>query len=222
LLSHNSLYKSNLDEFPRDDKKEHNASIVKTYKGKPAPPFMIYVVQEFLELLYWKLRQVLDREGISMLQWAFIQRALDVRDGVSFGQIIEVTGESKDNVRRAAASLKGFANVVVDPEDRRARKLVLTKRGRRRAGFIMMRFEKEMLKLLGAREAFSRRAEEFKELLWDASAYLAPGDRASKETIARSKENRGLIPDDSLRFGEVDQSESVWIKEELPDDWIPF
>jgi hypothetical protein len=33
---------------------------------------MIYVVQEFLELLYWKLGEVLDQEGIAMLQWAFI------------------------------------------------------------------------------------------------------------------------------------------------------
>jgi len=195
---------------------------VKTYKGKPAPPFMIYVVQEFLELLYWTLWQVLDREGISMLQWAFMQRALDRPNGVSFSHIIEVSGESKDNVRRAAASLAGFADVVVDPEDRRARKLVLTKRGRRRVRFIMMRFEKEMLKLLGAREAFSQRAEEFKELLWDASAYLVPGDLASEETIVRSEENREQIPDDSLLFVEINQSESVWTEEDRPEDWFPF
>ena len=157
-----------------------------------------------------------------MLQWAFMQRALDRPNGVSFSHIIEVSGESKDNVRRAAASLAGFADVVVDPEDRRARKLVLTKRGRRRVRFIMMRFEKEMLKLLGAREAFSQRAEEFKELLWDASAYLVPGDLASEETIVRSEENREQIPDDSLLFVEINQSESVWTEEDRPEDWFPF
>jgi DNA-binding MarR family transcriptional regulator len=209
-------------QFPRARKKAHNASIVKTYKGKPAPPFMIYVVQEFLELLYWKFRQVLDRDGISMLQWAFIQRAFDCQDGVSFSRIIEVTGESKDHVRRAAASLEGFATVNVDPEDRRARRLVLTKRGRSRARIIMGRFEKEMFKLLGARDERSQRVKDFKYLLWDASAYLVPGDLASEETIARSKKNLRLFPDDSLRFVEEPQSESMWIKEERPDDWIPF
>jgi len=191
---------------------------VKTHKRKPAPPFMISVVQEFLEVLYWKLSRVLDREGMSMLQWAFMMRALDWPDGVSFSQIMEVTGESKDNVRRAAASLKGFAEVVANPEDRRARKLVLTKRGRRRSHLIMTRFEQEMLNLLGARESFSRRAEEFKELLWNASAYLAPGDTADEKTIARSEENRELIPDNSLQFVEVPQSESVFTNEELTED----
>jgi DNA-binding MarR family transcriptional regulator len=195
---------------------------VKTYDDEPAPHLMIHVVQEFLELLYWKLRQVLDREGISMLQWAFMQRALDYRDGVSFSQVIEVTGESKDNVRRAAASLENFANVVVDPDDRRARKLVLTKRGRKRTKLVMMHFEREMLNLLGARDYDSKRAEQFKWLLWDASAYLAPGDLASEETIALSQENRKLIRDDSLRYAREDQSESMWLQEEHPEDWIPF
>jgi DNA-binding MarR family transcriptional regulator len=196
--------------------------MVKTYKRQPAPPFMVLVVQEFLELLYWKFQQVLDREGISMLQWAFIQRAYGCRDGIPFSQILEVTGESKDNVRRAAAALSGFATVVVDPNDRRARRLVLTKRGKRRFGIVMMSFEKETFKLLGARDGRSQRVEDFKHLLWDASAYLAPGDLASEESIARSEENRENIPDTSLLYVEEDQSKSVWIQEESPEDWIPF
>ena len=195
---------------------------MKTYDDEPAPHFMIHVVQEFLEYLYWKLRHVLDQEGITMLQWAFLQRALDWKEGVSFSLIMEVTGESKDNVRRAAASLQGFANVVVDPKDRRSRKLVLTKRGRRRVGFITMRFEKEMLELLGVRDRSSQRAEQFKELLWEASAYLVPGDLASEETIVRSKENRELIRDDSLRFDKEAEPESFWTREDPPEDWIPF
>jgi DNA-binding MarR family transcriptional regulator len=183
---------------------------------------MVGVVQEFFELLYWKLQQVLDREGISMLQWAFIQRAYGWRDGLPFSHILEVTGESKDNVRRAAAALRGFATVVVDPNDRRARRLVLTRRGKRRFRIVMMRFEKEMFTLLGARDGRSQRVEDFKHLLWDASAYLAPGDLASEESIARSEENRENIPDTSLLYVEEDQSESVWTQEESPEDEIPF
>ena len=196
--------------------------MVKTYKGEPAPLFMASVVQEFLELLHWKLQQVLDREGISMLQWAFIRRAYGQRDGIPFSRILEVTGESKDNVRRAAAGLQGFASIVVDPNDRRARRLVLTKRGKRRFGIVMMRFEKEMFKLLGARDERSQRVKDFKYLLWDASAYLAPSDLASEESIARSEENRECIPDNSLLYVEEDQSESVWIQEESSMDEIPF
>ena len=194
---------------------------MKTYQGEPAPHFMIHVVQEFLELLYWKLQKVLDDEGVSMLQWAFMQRALDRPKGVPFSLILGVTGESKDNVRRAAASLQGFANVVIDSDDRRARKLVLTKRGKKRTNLVFTRWEREMLDLLGARDYDSNRAEQFKRLLWDASSYLIPGDLASKETIARSNKNRGLIPDDSLRFVE-DDSDSRWTGEEPPDDKIPW
>jgi len=194
---------------------------MKTYKAEPAPFFMIEIVQEFVELLYWRLQKVLDREGITMLQWAFMQRALVLRDGVPFRTILEVTGGSKDNVRRAAASLIGFASIVVDPNDRRARRFVLTRRGKRRANQVMKRFEREMLNLLGARDWDSNRAEQFKRLLWDASAYLAPGDLASTETIARSIENRKLIPDDSLRFVE-DDSDPRWSSDEPADDQIPW
>lgn len=195
--------------------------LMKTYKGEPPPLFMIEVVQEFLELLYWTLQKVLEREGITMLQWAFMQRALVFRDGVPFRWVLEVTGESKDNVRRAAASLRGFANVVVDPEDRRARRFVLTKRGKRRANQVTKQFEREVLNLLGARDWDSNRAEQFKRLLWDATAYLAPGDLASNETIARWIENRKLIPDDSLRFVE-DDSDPRWSSDEPVDDQIPW
>lgn len=194
---------------------------VKTYKNEPPPFFMIEVVQEFLERLYWTLQKVLEREGISMLQWAFMLRALVLRNGVPFRWILDVTGESKDNVRRAAASLQGFADVVVDPDDRRARRFVLTKRGKRRANQVMKRFEREVLNLLGARDWDSNRAEQFKRLLWDATAYLAPGNFASNETITRSIENRKLIPDDSLRFVE-DDSDPRWSSDEPVDDQIPW
>jgi DNA-binding MarR family transcriptional regulator len=196
---------------------------MKTYKNQPAP-FMVGVVEEFLDLLYWRLNRVLDREGISMLQWAFMQRALNVRDGVPFSQMIEATRESKDNVRRAAASLGGFATIEVDPKDRRARELVLTKRGRRRALKVSGRFEKELLTLIGARLELSQRAEEFRFKLWDASAYLAPGDMADKKTIRRSEENRLFVPDDSLRFQyiEDDGPEPAFAKDEPDEDSIPF
>jgi DNA-binding MarR family transcriptional regulator len=192
---------------------------MKTYKNQPAPYSVVEVAQEILELLYWKLNKILDREGITMLQWAFMQRALEERDGVSFSHIIEVTGESKDNVRRAAASLGVVADVVVNPSDRRARKLVLTKLGRKRARMVFMRFEKELLSLLGATADFSQRAQQFRTLLWDASAYLAPSDLASNETIARSEENRERIHDDSLQFGE---QKSLWEYEETTEDSAPF
>jgi DNA-binding MarR family transcriptional regulator len=196
-------------------KKEHNASIVK----KLVSVDMVYAVQEFLEPLHWKLNAVLDREGISMLQWAFMYRALDKPDGIEFGEIMKVTGESKDNVRRAAAALEGFADVVVDPKDRRARKLVMTKRGKRRTRLVFMRFEQELLKMLGARETISQRAEEFKRVLWDASAFLDPSYMAHREAILRSQQNRQLIPDDSLKYVQ-DDSESKWTKEPPEDGML--
>lgn len=192
------------------------------YSDQPAPPFMILVVQEFLELLYWKLQSVLDQEGVTMLQWAFMQRANYQKEGVSFSRIIEATGESKDNVRRAAASLRNFADVVVDPKDRRSRRLVLNRRGKRRTGFVLQRFERVLLDTLDARDRGSQRAEQFKEILWDASAYLAPGDLASDETVAKSEQNRQQISDDSLRYVEDTDQDSFWTKEEPPDDWVPF
>ena len=195
---------------------------MKSHKAEPAPLYAVPVANEFLEQLYWTLNRVLDRDGISMLQWAFMQRALDDRDGIPFRRIIEVTGESKDNVRRAAAKLTDFAEVIVDPKDGRARKLVLTKRGRKRARIIMGRFEIELFKLLRARDERSERVRKFKRLLWDANAYLAPSDLASDETTARSQENRRLFPDTSLNYTEEDPKESVWLREETPDDRFPW
>lgn len=183
---------------------------------------MIDVVDEFFEAIYWSFRRILDRDGISMTEWAFLQRGLDYRGGVRFAKIMEVTGESKDNVRRAAAKLKGFADIVVDPNDHRARKLVLNKWGRSHARTLMSRLEKEMFRLLGARDGRSDRVEEFKLLLWDASAYLQPSDLASKTTIARSKENRKEIRDNSLDYVEESPKESVWIEKEDSDVEIPW
>lgn len=203
-------------------KKAHNASIVKKYAKAPVPAFLVQRVNEFVDLLYWELNRILDKEGISMLQWAFIQRAYDCRAGVSFKHILEVTGESKDNVRRAANRLKGFAEVVIEPRDRRARRLVLTPRGRKRVGQILIQFQREILELLGARDETSERAREFRSLLFEARAFLAPGDLADAETVARSKENLRLFPDTSLQFIEDKTLESMWIAEDRPDDWIPW
>jgi hypothetical protein len=134
---------------------------------------------------------------------------------------MQATSESKDNIRRGAASLQGFANVIVDPGDKRARKLVLTRRGRKRTRLVFARFEKELLRTLGAREVFSQRAEDFKQLLWDATAYLAPENTADQKAILRWKENRDLVPDDSLRYVQ-DDSESVSTRDDPPEDWIPW
>lgn len=82
-----------------------------------------------------------------------------------------------------------------------------------------MRFEREMLTLLGARDHDSNRAVDFGTFIRQAMAYLAPGDLASEETIACSRENRELILDDSLRFVE-DDTDSRWTKEEPADDEI--
>lgn len=195
---------------------------MKSRVNKPAPVAMMRVVNEFVDLLHWTLNRILDDEGISMLQWAFMMRAYDCRNGVSFQHILQVTGESKDNVRRAADLLKGFADVVIEPRDRRARRLVLTRRGKRRAGHIIIRFQREVLGLLGARDERSERAREFKSHLWDAYAFLIPSDLASDETIARSEENREQIRDTSLDYVQDDTLESMWIPDDSPDDWFPY
>jgi DNA-binding MarR family transcriptional regulator len=195
---------------------------VKTHKTEPAPLLMITAVQEFFEQLHWKFARVLDREGISMLQWAFMQRAFDERNGIPFSLIIEVTGETKDNVRRAAAKLQGFADVITNPRDRRAKNVVLTRRGRSRTRLIMGRLEKEMFKLLGARDERSDRVSDFKQLLWDASAYLVPSDLADEEMTERWVQHRLIFPDTSLNYVEETSAESVWVQEETPDDSIPW
>lgn len=199
----------------------HNATIVKTYKSEPAPLFMMGVVNEFLDLLYWRLNRILDRQRFSMLQWAIMQRAYDRPKGVPFRQIIEATGASKDNVCRAAHSLKGLATVQADPTDRRARIVVLTKTGRKRVGFLSISFQREMMKLLGAQDERSIRVRDFKTLLWDASAFLAPSELASDARVKRSEENLRLFPDTSLQYAQDPTLESIWIAEVSSDDDAP-
>jgi DNA-binding MarR family transcriptional regulator len=174
---------------------------------------MVYLVQEFIDTLFWKLNRILDQEGVSVLQWAFMQRAfLDYR-GVRFSMIFKATGESKDNVRRAAASLQNskVGNVIADPDDRRARIFTLTKRGRSRTLSIQEAFRTELLALVGAREDFSQRATGFTLRLWDASGFLAPGDLAGIPLNVRREENRAGIADDSLRFvAPPEQKKPTW------------
>ena len=96
---------------------------------KPAP--LVYTALEFLDLLFWKLHRILDQEGVSMLQWAFMQRASLDDNGVPFCAILKATGDSKDNVRRAAKFLEQarVGKVIPDPSDGRARIFILTQFG---------------------------------------------------------------------------------------------
>jgi hypothetical protein len=77
--------------------------------------------------------------------------------------------------------------------------------------------------MLGARELLSQRAEEFKHLLWEASAcaFLDPSYMAHREAILRSKQNRQLLKDDSLDFVQ-DDSESIWGQKEAFEGEMPW
>ena len=70
------------------------------------PPPMTSTVIEVLDLLFWKVHRILDQEGVSILQWAFMHRAALHEKGVPFSAVLKATGDSKDNVRRAARSLE--------------------------------------------------------------------------------------------------------------------
>lgn len=166
---------------------------------------MVSMAQEFFDLLFWKLHWILDREGVSVLQWAFMQRALNEVNGVPFRVILKATAESKDNVRRAANSLQKakVGKVIVDPSDGRARIFILTALGRRRTLHVWEAFKSELLVSVGAREIFSRRAERFTRHMWHASIYLTSGDLADKEMVADRNYNRAAIPDNSLKYVEL-------------------
>jgi DNA-binding MarR family transcriptional regulator len=170
---------------------------------KPAP--LVYTALEFLDLLFWKLHRILDQEGVSMLQWAFMQRASLDDNGVPFCAILKATGDSKDNVRRAGKFLEQarVGKVIPDPSDGRARIFILTELGRRRTRHIIAAFKAELLASVGAREIFSKRARLFTRHMWHASVYLATGDLATKEMIDDRKYNRSAISDDSLRYVEL-------------------
>ena len=174
----------------------------------PRPPPMVSMAQEFLDLLFWKLHWILDQEGVSILQWAFMQRALRDDRGVPFSVILKATAESKDNVRRAAMSLQKakVGKVIVDPTDGRARIFILTARGRRRTLHVWEAFKAELLVSVGAREIFSRRAERFTRHMWHASIYLASSDFAEKEMVDDRNYNRAAVPDNSLKYVELPKS----------------
>ena len=170
---------------------------------KPQP--MAYMAQEFLDLLFWKLHRILEREGISMLHWAIMQRAFLAHPGVANSVVMKATGDSKDNVRRAAKFLQesNLGNVVVNPCDRRARIFSLTKRGREHTLRIQQAFEAELLNSMGAREIFSQRVKRFNLHMWRASGYLTSGDLANGGLIDLRMYNRAAMPDDSLRYVEL-------------------
>jgi DNA-binding MarR family transcriptional regulator len=166
---------------------------------------MIDTVQEFLDLLFWKFHRILEQEGVSELQWAFMHRASLVGMGVSFSAIRKATGESMSNARRAANSLEeaNVGHVTVNPVDRRERLFSLTKLGKRRTNHVQEAFKAELLKSIGVREIFSKRALKFTEIVSQASYYLASGDLAKKKLRVLRGQNRAAVPDDSLRYEEM-------------------
>ena len=185
-----------------------------------SPPSMVTTAQEFLDLLFWKLHRILDREGISVLQWAIMQRALEHESGVRFSVILKATADTKDNVRRAAKSLQDakVGRVIADPRDGRARIFILTKLGRRRTLHVREAFKAKLLASIGAREIFSTRAERFTRHMWHASIYLASGDLAEKDMVDDRKYNRAKVFDNSLRYVELPKrTRSLFIdSEEMP------
>jgi DNA-binding MarR family transcriptional regulator len=169
------------------------------------PPPLVHTALEFLDLLFWKLHRVLDHEGVSMLQRAFMQRAFLDDNGVPFIAILKATGDSKSNVRRAAKFLEeaGVGKVIADPRDGRARIFILTKLGGRRTRHIMDAFKAELLASVGAKEIFSKRAQRFTRHMWHASIYLASGDLAEKEMVDDRNYNRATVSDNSLSYVEL-------------------
>lgn len=166
---------------------------------------MAYMAQEFLDLLFWKLHRILDREGVSMLHWAIMQRAFLAHPGVGYSVVMKATGESKDNVKRAAEFLEesGLGTVIVNPKDRRARIFSLTKHGKDRTLRVQRAFEAELVTSIGAREIFSKRVRRFNLHMWRASGYLTYMDLANGGLIDLRMYNRAAMPDDSLRYVEL-------------------
>jgi DNA-binding MarR family transcriptional regulator len=190
-------------------------------KRDPLLP-MTQLLEEFLDLIFWRLNAILDQKDISTLEWAFMQRALH-RDGrgVPFSSIMKATRQSKDNVRRAADSLRRHGRGVVtpDPEDRRARLFKLTPRGKSLTRHIKARFDQDVLRLLGARHFVSRRVSDFNRHLWHATGFLKSGDLADAVLKAYRDENRREIPDDTpLQLRNENLEQLAWIKEDNPEE----
>jgi len=167
-------------------------------KSKSPPlPEMVNQVQQTLDVLFWALSRVLDAEGITALHWAILQRAYLERGGVRFREVMQATGQSKDNVRRAAQFLQTskLGEVIADPQDRRARIFRLDRRGRNRTSYIEENFQANLLDILGAKLVSSQRVKEFTRNLLNAAGYLPPGDLANMNSY-RSWD----VPDDTRGF----------------------
>jgi DNA-binding MarR family transcriptional regulator len=188
---------------------------------------MIYVAQEFLDQLFWKLHRVLDKEGVSVLQWAIMLRSDLEEGGVPFSVIRRATGESSDNVRRAAEFLQvsKLGKVIIAPNDKRARIFVLNTRGKHRASCINEALKADLLASVGARDVFSKRSQMFTRHMRHASIYLASGDIASNELVDDRIDNRAAVTDNPLRYVELPKrARSPFMDlENVPDrDKVPF
>jgi hypothetical protein len=181
---------------------------------------MIYLAHEFLDQLFWKLYRILDKEGVSVLQWAIMLRSYAAQGGVPYSAIRKATGHPLDNVRRAAEFLQAskLGKVIGDPKDRRARIFILNARGKHCTRRVNEALKADLLVSVGAREIFSKRAKQFTRHMWHASLYLASGDIATKELVDKRTENRAAVPDNSLRYVELPkQARSPFIDlEEVP------
>lgn len=164
---------------------------------------MVDQVQQLLDILFWALNEVLDDQGITMLQWAFMQRAYRASRGVPFSTVMKATRQSKDQLRRAANFLQGsgLGKVTASPKDGRARIFELNARGRRKTSEIEQKLEAKLLTLLGANLVTSNRVREFKLNLWCACSFLPPGDLADLKLYGRSElvdDTRGFYPEPKL------------------------
>jgi hypothetical protein len=161
---------------------------------------MVDQVQQTLDTLFWPLSKVLGNEGINALHWAILKRAQILGGGVQFAAVIRATGQSKDNVRRAAKFLANsrLGEVIPDPKDHRARIFQLNRRGRDKARYIEESIQAELLTLIGANLSWSQRARDFTRDLLNASGFLPPGDLANHDSYQAwgdPDDSRGYYPD---------------------------
>ena len=164
---------------------------------------MVDQVQQLLDILFWALNEVLDDQGITMLQWAFMQRAYMASRGVPFSTVMKATRQSKDQLRRAANFLQGsgLGKVTASPKDGRARIFELNAKGRKQVSQIEQKLEAKLLTLLGAKLLISKRVQEFKWDLFCASGFLPPGDLADLKLYFKQgmvDDTRGFYPEPKL------------------------
>jgi len=182
----------------------------------PPLPEMVSQVQQTLDVLYWALSRVLSDEGITVLHWAILKRAYRLRGGVPFRQVMQATGQSKDDVRRAAGYLQTseLGEVIADPEDRRARIFRLTRRGRNRTRYLEENFQANLLVMLGANRVESERVKRFTRDLLNAARFLPPGDLADTNSY-RSSDTPDDTRDDQPAPKHLKQA-PLWEPGELP------